>query len=216
MEWPGQAQRSPSLKLLLGSAARLGRLLRKARSRLLCCLASCSMVSSRWMRCSCSYCSARCHFRLCASASARKSLQAWRGAGCEHRARLPSPTGREDGVLSLPFTPGWSQTPLLPPGASTGTWLSERRGTPAAYSDRTVSDRPCVTAPHGSWSQLTQQHPPAGRGSSPFTHQESGAQFPAAPLQDTGPLQVQGPPTSLKGQGAGPMWPHLSHHHPLL
>lgn len=66
---------SPSLKLLVGLLARPGAL-RKARSRLLCCLASCSMVSSKWMRCSCSYCSARCHFRLCVSASSRKSLQA--------------------------------------------------------------------------------------------------------------------------------------------
>ena len=74
--WTGA--RSPSLKLLLGLAARPGAL-RKARSRLLCCLASCSMVSSRWTRCSCSYCRARCHFRLCVSASSRKSLQAWGG-----------------------------------------------------------------------------------------------------------------------------------------
>ena len=73
--------RSPSLKLLLGLAARPGAL-RKARSRLLCCLASCSMVSSRWTRCSRSYCRARCHFRLWVSASSRKSLQAWgRGGG---------------------------------------------------------------------------------------------------------------------------------------
>lgn len=39
-----------------------------------------------------------------------------------------------------------------------------------------------------------------------------GAPFPAAPLQDPGPL----PPTLPQGQGAGPMGPHLSHHNPLL
>lgn len=48
-----------------------------ARSRLLCCLASCSMVSSRWVRCSRSYCSARCHLLLWVSARSRKSRQAW-------------------------------------------------------------------------------------------------------------------------------------------
>lgn len=37
---------------------------RQARSKLLCCLANCSMVSSSRIRCSRSYCSARCHFRL--------------------------------------------------------------------------------------------------------------------------------------------------------
>lgn len=57
-----------------------------ARSRLLCCLASCSMVSSRWVRCSLSYCSARCHLLLWVSARSKKSRQAWskgtqRGAG---------------------------------------------------------------------------------------------------------------------------------------
>ena len=78
---------SPSLKLLVGLAVRPGAL-RKARSRLLCCLASCSMVSSRWMRWSCSYCRARCHFRLCVSASSKKSLQAWVGGAVagEHGA----------------------------------------------------------------------------------------------------------------------------------
>lgn len=49
-----------------------------ARSRLLCCLASCSMVSSRWVRCSLSYCSARCHLLLWVSARSKKSRQAWR------------------------------------------------------------------------------------------------------------------------------------------
>lgn len=49
----------------------------QALSRLLCCLASCSMVSSRWSRCSRSYCSARCHLRLCVSARSRKSRHAW-------------------------------------------------------------------------------------------------------------------------------------------
>lgn len=49
----------------------------QALSRLLCCLANCSMVSSRWWRCSFSYCRALCHLRLCVSATSRKSRQAW-------------------------------------------------------------------------------------------------------------------------------------------
>lgn len=50
---------------------------RQARSKLLCCLASCSIVSSRQILCSRSYCRARCHFRLWLSANSRKSRQAW-------------------------------------------------------------------------------------------------------------------------------------------
>lgn len=49
---------------------------RQALSKLLCCLANCSMVSSRRIRCSRSCCSRRCHFRLWLSAKSRKSRQA--------------------------------------------------------------------------------------------------------------------------------------------
>lgn len=48
-----------------------------ALSRWLCCLASCSKVSSSRTRCSRSACRAFCHRLLCAWASARKSRQAW-------------------------------------------------------------------------------------------------------------------------------------------
>lgn len=54
----------------------------QARSRLLCCLASCSMVSSRWVRCSRSCWSTRCHLRLWLSARSKKSRHAWAGR-CE-------------------------------------------------------------------------------------------------------------------------------------
>lgn len=122
--WTGA--RSPSLKLLLGLAARPGAL-RKARSRLLCCLASCSMVSSRWTRCSCSYCSARCHFRLCVSASSRKSLQAWgRGGGREQRG---GPRGshpqRAQKHPRCPLSLSWGQeTPAFSEPAWRPPWLA--------------------------------------------------------------------------------------------
>lgn len=51
---------------------------RKALSRWLCCLASCSSVSSRRMRWSRSCCSDFCHFLLWVCASIRKSRQAYR------------------------------------------------------------------------------------------------------------------------------------------
>lgn len=74
------------------------------------------MVSSRWTRCSCSYCRARCHFRLCVSASAKKSLQAWEGdMACEQRGRVS---------LLLLLLPGESQTPWLP------LWLLWGHGDP--------------------------------------------------------------------------------------
>ena len=136
--WPGAG--SPSLKLLLGLAARPGAL-RKARSRLLCCLASCSMVSSRWMRCSCSYCRARCHFRLCVSASSRKSLQAWWGGW---------PVSREGGPGGP--SPKGSETPALPPVPVTGS------GDPRFLRASLASA--LVGSPHaGAIPRRAQKHP---------------------------------------------------------
>lgn len=157
--WPGA--RSPSLKLLLGLAARPGAP-RKARSRLLCCLASCSMVSSRWTRCSCSYCRARCHFRLCVSASSRKSLQAWRGGwpvSREGGPGGPSPKGSE--TLLLPpapvmgqETPGFSEPAWCPPWLAAGTpvhrqrlYCLSRRGSPQ-FQQRNWDSEFCTRLAH--------------------------------------------------------------------
>lgn len=83
-------------------------------------MASCSMVSSRWTRCSCSYCRARCHFRLCVSASSRKSLQACEGAWPVSQAGQRGMPG--GAVAPPPPFAGGSETPLLPPVASVGSW----------------------------------------------------------------------------------------------
>lgn len=71
---------------------------RKALSRWLCCLASCSNVSSRRMRWSRSYCRDFCHFLLCVWASTRKSRQAC----SEHRddSQHPNQVERHRGISS--------------------------------------------------------------------------------------------------------------------
>lgn len=59
----------------------------QALSKLLCCLANCSMVSSRWWRCSLSCCRVFCHLRLWDSATSRKSRQAWGVNTTQHKSK---------------------------------------------------------------------------------------------------------------------------------
>lgn len=120
------------------------------------------------------------------------------GALCEQSLSHHGQGGR---CGLCPSHPRVSPAPLLPPGASRGPGFLRAGWERGVLSETTALTDPVLRP------QLTGAILQVGGEGHPRDQRLSSQRLFCKTL---GPLQVRGSPPSLKGQGAGPMCPHLS------